>query len=103
MNLILALVLLGLAATPLAVLLGWLDRRGSRPLGALLHGRDSEGWWRATMPWPQGVQEDDEVTWTFRERQPTGQATTSPVREEANEADEVRIEPTHLRAKIRRR
>lgn len=96
MNLILAIVLLGLAATPLAILLGWLDRRGSRPLGALLHGRDSEAWWRATMPWPRGVQEDDEVTWKFRESQPpAGRAT--------DEADEVRIDPTHLRPQTRRR
>ncbi len=101
MNLILALVLLGLAATPLAILLGWLDRRGSRPLGALVHGRDSEGWWRATMPWPRGVQEDDEVTWKFREsQQPTGRSTIS---QGPDVEDEVRVEPTHLRAQIRRR
>jgi len=103
MNLILAIVLVGLAATPLAILLGWLDRRGSRPLGALLHGRDSEGWWRATMPWPRGVQEEDEVTWSFRESQPPTGRATSRAPEAADEADEVRVEPTHLRPQIRRR
>jgi hypothetical protein len=100
MNLILALVLLSLAATPLALLLGWLDRRGSR-LGSLVNGRDSEGWWRAEMPWPRGVQEEDEVTWSFRgSQQPTGARTRtlSP-----DDVDEVRIEPTHLRPQVRRR
>jgi hypothetical protein len=100
MNLILALVLLSLAATPLALLLGWLDRRGSRELESLVNGRDSEGWWRATMPWPRGVQEEDEVTWSFRERQPAGRTTRSPARAEV---DEVRIEPIHLRPQVRRR
>ena len=101
MNLILALVLLSLAATPLALLLGWLDRRGSRQLGSLVNGTDSEGWWRATMPWPRGVQEDDEVTWSFRgSQQPTGRTTRSPG---PDEVDEVRIEPTHLRPRVRRR
>jgi hypothetical protein len=100
MNLILALVLLSLAATPLALLLGWLDRRGTRQLGSLVNGRDSEGWWRATMPWPRGVQEEDEVTWSFRgSQQPTGATRPSG----PDEVDEVRIEPTHLRPQVRRR
>jgi hypothetical protein len=99
MNLILAIVLLSLAATPLAILLGWLDRRGSRQLGSLVNGRDSEGWWRATMPWPRGVQEEDEVTWSFGGSQPAG-TTKSLAREEA---DEVRVEPIHLRPQVRRR
>lgn len=101
MNVISALVLLGLAAMPLALLLGWLDRRGSRQLATLVNGRDSEGWWRATMPWPTGVQEEDEVTWSFRSSQEPGGRTRAAVR--PDEADEVRIEPTHLRPQVRRR
>lgn len=100
MNVIYALVLLSLAAMPLALLLGWLDCRGSRALATLVNGRDSEGWWRATMPWPTGVQEEDEVTWSFRvSQEPAG--TRAAARPE--EADEVRIEPTHLRPQVRRR
>lgn len=101
MNLILTLFVLSLAAAPLAVLLGWLDRRGSRQLGALVSGRDSEGWWRATMPWPSGVQEEDEVTWSFGgSQQPAGARTRGP---KPGEVDEVRIEPAHLRPQVRRR
>jgi hypothetical protein len=99
MNLILALALLSLAAAPLALLLGWLDRRGSRQLGSLVNRGDSEGWWRATMPWPHGVQEEDEVTWSFRGSQQPTVARKGP----PDEADEVRIEPTQLRPQVRRR
>ncbi len=101
MNLILALVLLSLAAAPLALLLGWLDRRGSRQLGSLVGGRDSEGWWRATMPWPTGVQEEDGVTWSFRgNQQPASDATRFS---KPDAVDEVRVEPIHLRPQVRRR
>ena len=100
MNLIFALVLLGLAATPLALLLGWLDRRGSRGLGTLVN-RDSEGWWRATMPWPRGVQEEDGVTWSFRSSQDPAGSTTRSSR--GGEVDEVRIDPIQLRPQVRRR
>ena len=50
---------IGLAFAPVAALSGWLAGPGQRPLGALMHGRDT--WWRSTMPWPQGVQEEDGV------------------------------------------
>ena len=102
MDVMLTIVVLSLAAAPLALLSGWLDRRESRPLGALVNGRDSEGWWRATMPWPEGVQEDDELTWSFRaSRQPAAPSSTrwpGP-----DEPDEIRIEPMHLRPQVRRR
>ena len=102
MDLMLALVLLGLAAAPLALLSGWLDRRGSRPLGALVNGPDSESWWRATMPWPQGVQEEDELTWSFRGRQPPAEAPSTRW-PGPDEPDELRILPIHLRPQVRRR
>jgi hypothetical protein len=102
MNLILALIVLSLAAAPLALLLGWLDRRGSRQLGSLVNAGGNEGWWRTTMPWPRGVQEEDEVTWSFRgSQEPTG--TTLSGSDEVDEVDEVRIAPTQLRPQVRRR
>jgi hypothetical protein len=103
MDLMLTLILLGLAAAPLALLSGWLDRRGSRPLGALVNGRDSETWWRTTMPWPQGVQEDDELTWSFRGRQPPPPESRSTWWPGPDEPDEIRIQPIQLRAQVRRR
>jgi hypothetical protein len=61
MDMISIIVWVGVAAVPLAVLSGWLIGPGQRPLGALIHGRDA--WWRSTMPWPQGVQEEYDVRW----------------------------------------
>lgn len=100
MDLVTALVLLAAAAAPLAMLSGWLAGRGSRPLGSLVNGGDSETWWRSTMPWPRGVQEEDDLTWSFREKQP---AATKSFRPPPDEPDEVRVEPTHLRPTVRRR
>jgi hypothetical protein len=102
-DLIFALVLLSVAVAPLALLSGWLAGRGSRPLGALVNSSGSEAWWRSTMPWPRGVQEEDDVTWSFRgSQQPTSSwSATTPTT--LDEADEVRIEPTHLRPRVRRR
>ncbi len=65
MNLITALLLLGAAAAPLAVLGGWLAGRRDPHLGTLVRVGGSDGWWRQTMPWPHGVQEDDDVHWNF--------------------------------------
>jgi hypothetical protein len=102
MDLMLTLALLALAAAPLALLSGWLDRRESRPLGALVNGRDTEGWWRSTMPWPRGVQEDDDLRWTFRDGQ---QADASPSTRwpGPDEPDEMRIRPMQIRGQVRRR
>lgn len=100
MDLIFALVLLGLAATPLALLSGWLAARGSRPLGSLINSGDNETWWRSTMPWPVGVQEEDGLTWTF----PDSRKTTDRVsRSKADVVDEIRIDPTLVRPLVRRR
>lgn len=100
MDLITALLVLSVAAAPLALLSGWLAGRGSRPLGSLINGGDSETWWRSTMPWPRGVQEEDDFTWTFRDTQ---QTTNPSSRSRPDEADEVRVEPIHLRPQVRRR
>jgi len=102
MDVMLTIVLLSIAAAPLALLSGWFDRRGSQPLGALVNGRDSDGWWRATMPWPEGVQEDDDMTWNFRDnRQPA--PSSSRTWRGPDEGGELRVEPRHLRPQVRRR
>lgn len=75
---LISIILMGaLAAVPLAVLSGWLIGPGERPLGGLINGR--EAWWRSTMPWPQGVQEDDDVRWRIpaREQLDPGSAAQS--------------------------
>jgi hypothetical protein len=56
-------VLLGVAAAPLALLGGWIasrDRSVAPPVGAT-----TDSWWREAMPWPHGVQEDDDVHFNF--------------------------------------
>ena len=56
-------VLLGVAAAPLALLGGWIasrDRSVAPPVGAT-----ADAWWREAMPWPHGVQEDDDVHFNF--------------------------------------
>jgi hypothetical protein len=99
-DLIFALVLLGLAATPLALLSAWLATRGSRPLGSLINGGDNQTWWRSTMPWPVGVQEEDGLTWSFPDSR---QTTATAPRSKRDVADEIRIEPTRVRPLVRRR
>ena len=59
-------LLLLLAGVLVAAVLGWLTGRLARgtglpgmPLGA--ESRDT--FWRRTLPWPTGVQEDNEIAW----------------------------------------
>lgn len=68
MELIPTIVLLAFAAAPIALVGGWLAGRGHGQLGALVSGSSSGGWWQTTMPWPQGVQEDDDFKWNFGDR-----------------------------------
>jgi hypothetical protein len=65
MDIVSVIVWLSIAAIPLAVLPGWLAGAGNRPLATLVMGRDA--WRRSEAAWPHGVQEDDQVTWQFRE------------------------------------
>lgn len=67
MDVIPTIVLLSLAAAPIAVVAGWLASRGHGRLGPLVSAPAGVDWWRTTMPWPHGVQEDDEVKWNFAE------------------------------------
>jgi hypothetical protein len=77
MDLIIAILLLSLLGAVLAPLAGWWVRRGYDGIGSLVHRGDSSDWWRTTMPWPQGVQEEDGVGWHIRDPAPT---PGSPVR-----------------------
>jgi hypothetical protein len=65
MDMISMIVWLSLAAVPLAVLSAWLVGTGNRPLASLMLGRDE--WRRSQTAWPIGVQEDDDVSWRFRD------------------------------------
>jgi hypothetical protein len=65
MDVISMIVWLSLAAVPLAVLSAWLVGAGNRPLASLMLGRDE--WRRSQTAWPIGVQEDDAVSWRFRD------------------------------------
>jgi hypothetical protein len=101
-DLILALALLALAVAPLALLSGWLAGRGSRPLGALVNSGGNEGWWRSTMPWPHGVQEEDDLPWSAQPRpEQTGPSSQPLV--DPDLVDELNVEPAPLRPLIRRR
>jgi hypothetical protein len=90
MNLISALLLLAAAAAPLAVLGAWFAARRDPRAGSLVHVGGSEGWWRQAMPWPQGVQEDDEVHWNF-----------GPPQEPDEEPDAIRVDPVRGRSRTR--
>lgn len=103
MDLIAALLLLSVAAAPLALLSGWLASRGSRPLGSLVNAGDSDTWWRSTMPWPRGVQEEDDLPWSFRDTQPTANQSSRSGPDDPAAADEVNVEPIPLRPQTRRR
>ena len=50
-------------ARSIGVALGWFVARGYNAYAALIHGRDDGAFYRSTMPWPIGVQEEDEVHW----------------------------------------
>jgi hypothetical protein len=85
LNLISALLLLALAAAPLAILAGWLAARRESRVDSLVRIGGSDSWWRDAMPWPPGVQEDDEVHFNFGSREPPddggrGALSVEPVR-----------------------
>jgi hypothetical protein len=91
MNLLFALLLLAAAAAPLAVLGAWFAARGNPRTGSLVHVGGSEGWWRQALPWPRGVQEDDEVHWNFG---PPQQPDEAP--------DPMTVDPVPVRVGVRR-
>jgi hypothetical protein len=92
MNLISALLLLALAAAPLAILGGWVAARRESRVGSLVQIGGTDGWWRAAMPWPPGVQEDDEVHWNF-----------GPPERSDPHPDALTVDPVRLTPGLRRR
>jgi hypothetical protein len=46
-----------------AMLAAWFVRVGYGQFGAFAQGRDDASWWRSNLPWPRGVQEDDDIAW----------------------------------------
>jgi hypothetical protein len=68
MDIISAIILLSLVAAPLALLAGWFVDGGHTGLGSLVSRGGSDAWWRAAMPWPQGVQEEDGVRWHVQDQ-----------------------------------
>lgn len=102
MDVISTIVLLGLGAVPLAVLAGWFvdpDRNG---LGSLVNRGGDGSWWQTTMPWPQGVQEEDGVGWHIRDPDLTvvGSSGGWPAAQEAI-ADAFEVAPVHPRPRVR--
>ena len=89
-------MLLAVAAAPLAMLGGWLasrDRSVAAPYGSNI----GDAWWRHTMPWPHGVQEDDDVHWNF------GGADADPRESSATEDDAApEVTTVRLRPAVRR-
>jgi hypothetical protein len=99
MEIISTILLLAVAAAPIALVGGWLAGRGHGRLGALVSGQGGDGWWRTTMPWPQGVQEDDDFKWNFGDRdQPIASEPERP----AAETTEM-VEPARPRLRSRTR
>jgi hypothetical protein len=100
MNILIAIVALCLVAAPLALVARWFVDRGYGGLGALVNPGGSDGWWRTTMPWPQGVQEEDGVQWHIRDADvaiaaaPAGDVTLEQV------GDDYAIAPTHPKTRI---
>ena len=94
MEIILTVLLLGFAAAPIALVGGWLAGRGHGRLGALVSGGGGEGWWQSTMPWPHGVQEDDDFKWNFGDR-------TDPIAGPADDEVELTRTRLHPRTRIR--
>jgi len=63
MEAITAVVLLAVAAMPVALVANWFLQSGTQGLGSAVNRGDKDAWWRASMPWPRGVQEEDGLTW----------------------------------------
>jgi hypothetical protein len=88
-----ALVLLAAVAAPLAVVSGWFVRGGFGGLGSLVTRGDPDAWWRSSMPWPQGIQEEDGPRWRLDE----GDAEEASPAEDGLDVAPIRAH-AHLRA-----
>jgi hypothetical protein len=76
-------VLMLAGAIVATAVLGWLTgrlARGDGPRGLPLGDETRDGFWRRTLPWPTGVQEDSEIAWHV----PPTAAAVPPVRSAAS-------------------
>ncbi|TMD28341.1 MAG: hypothetical protein E6I94_08520 [Chloroflexi bacterium] len=92
------LILIG-AGAPLAILLAWLATRGLPGLGLLVGIGQADAWWRSSMPWPTGIQEDDDVRWHFHDGNGPDEASTI---EESTDWAHValRVDPSRVRPSV---
>lgn len=100
MDLIPAILMLGLSGAVLATLAGWWVRGGYDGIGALVNRGDSGDWWRATMPWPQGVQEEDGVSWHIRDPGSSPGSPASGSGPPEVDADAFRVPPIRPRSRV---
>ena len=99
MDLIAGFVLVALAL-PVAVLAGWYLADGHGGFASLVDRGGSAGWWRATMPWPQGVQEEDGVTWHLRDADAADAPSARPLVPPENAHDAFEVAPIRPRTRI---
>jgi hypothetical protein len=96
MDIISLIAILAVMAAPLALLAGWLVRDGYRGLGAFVDRGEPDAFWRATMPWPRGVQEEDGVTW----RIPDPEAANAAGAPGKRDPDALTIPPMRPQARV---
>jgi hypothetical protein len=99
MDVVVGLLLIAIAAAPVAFLAGWFVGPGVRGVAQLV-GRGNDDWWRSTLPWPTGVQEDDGVAWSARPAMPAGD---DPEREGSAGMPSLQVPTRRLRPTLRRR
>jgi hypothetical protein len=100
MELIAAIVSLVAVAAPLAMLGAWLVASAHRGLGTVVP-RSGEGWWRVAMPWPQGVQEENDPGWNPQQARPA-EADSSDSSSTPDDAD-LDVPMIRLHPRIRAR
>ncbi len=62
-NGVIELMVVIVACGGIGAMLGWFVSRGYRAFGAIIRGQDDAAFYQEMMPWPHGVQEEDEVHW----------------------------------------
>ncbi len=101
MDMVAAIALLSVLGLPLGLLARWFVDRGHEDLGVLISGGDSDAWWQATLPWPRGVQEEDDVHWQWSDPGPAavGSSAGRPVAPETL-PDAFEIPPIRPQARV---
>ena len=97
MDMVIAAVALVAGTTLAGRVLSWFVARGYSAYASLVHGRDDAAFYGSQMPWPSGVQEDDEVHW----RIPSGGRTRPAAAVEELEPNATAATPVHSRTRRR--